>query len=414
MEWILLYFKQLCNSDLLIIFICISSAILIAHYSKHFFTAKLRKYFQHYHDISESMLNTSLFFLIASGISWLLLLLCDEWYKLSNIYDPILDNARQINMYVALIVLLYYLYFLHKKISLSTFLIFFVLFIVAIISSLNISDKITHILNEYYITVHGYKITLYLFLKEILIVCIALWIVDTIILIVRSYFKSINKIEGNTKELLSKVLEVVLYSVAILSILNSLGVDLTSITVISGALGIGLAVGLQQITANFISGIILLAEKTIKVGDLIELPSGKLGTIKRLAARYTLIEGLDGREVMIPNSDFITTKIVNLTFSDNKFCVSFNIVIDYKEDIDSSIALMIETIKKYPKCLDDREISCYIENFLDYGVSICLNFWIYDVVEGIEKLRGEAMQLILRALKENGIKVAGLAKHVKV
>jgi small-conductance mechanosensitive channel len=408
MKWFLPYLKQPGSFEfnLLIVFICIFISIIIAHYSKHFLTAKLRKYFHHYHDISESVLRTSLFLLMASGISWLLLLFCGEWYSFSNIDNIVLYTARQISMYVALIVLLYYLHSLHKKISFFTFLIFSTLFLVAIISSLNISDQITKILNEYYVILHGYKITLYLFLKEIFIICIALWIVDTIILVVRNYFHSINKIESNTKELLSKGLEVVLYSIAILTILNSLGVDLTSITVISGALGVGLAVGLQQITANFISGIILLAEKTIKVGDLIELPNGTLGTIKDLSARYTLIRGLDGREVMIPNADFITTKIVNLTFSDNKFCISFNITVDYEEDIDEVIALMIKTIKKYPKCLSRHEVLCYIENFLDYGVKICLNFWINNATDGIEKLKGEAMQLILRTFKENNVKVA--------
>ena len=414
MDWILPYLKLSIDFDLLTVFICILGAVLIAHYSKHFLTRKLRLYFHHYHDISEAMLRNSLFFLLAAGISWLLLLFCAEWYDLSGIDNPILDDARQINMYFALIVLFYYLYSLHKKISFFTFLIFFVMFAVAIISSLNISESLIQILNNYYIIFRGYKITLYLFLKEMLVICVALWGVNTIILVVRSYFKSINKIEDNTKELLSKGLEVLLYSIAILTILNSLGVDLTSITVISGALGVGIAVGLQQITANFISGIILLAEKTIAVGDLIELPNGKLGTIKQLAARYTLIEGLDGREVMTPKADFITTKIVNLTFSDNKFCISFIVAVDYREDIDQVIPLMMKTIKKHPKCLPDHEVVCYIENFLDHGVSISSNFWINDALDGIEQIKGETMQLILKAFKAHDIKVATAVRYVKV
>jgi small-conductance mechanosensitive channel len=414
MDHILPNFKFLLDFNVLTIFICILGAIAIAHYSKHFLTNKLRLYFHHYHDISEAMLRNSLFFLLASGVSWLFLLFCAEWYDLSGIDNPILDDARQINMYFALIVLFYYLYSLHKKISFFTFLIFFIMLAVAIVSSLDISASLIKILKGYYIIFHGYKITLYLFLKEIFFICVAFWVVNTVILVVRSYFKSINKIESNTKELLNKALEVLLYSIAILTILNSLGVDLTSITVISGALGVGIAVGLQQITANFISGIILLAEKTIVVGDLIELPNGKLGTIKQLASRYTLIEGIDGREVMIPNADFITTKIVNLTFSDNKFCIAFNVVVDYKEDIDKVILLMIETIKKHPKCVSDHKVECYIENFLEYGVSICLNFWIENALDGIDQLKGTGMSLVLKAFKENNIKVATAIKYVKV
>ncbi len=414
MDHILPNFKLLLDIDALIIFACVTSGMLIAHYSKHFLTSKLRLYFNHYHEISESILKTSLFFLLAVGISWFLLFLFTEWYDLLNISNPLLDDARQVNMYVALIVLFYYLYSIHKKISFFTFLLFFAIFFVAIVSSLEIGDLVTKFLNKYYIVLHGYKITLYLFLKEGLFISIALWAVNTTTLVFRSYFKSVKKIEDNTKELLSKGLEVLLYSVAIFTILNSLGVDLTSITVISGALGVGLAVGLQQITANFISGIILLAEKTIKVGDLIELPNGKLGTIKELAARYALIEGLDGREVMIPNADFITTKIVNLTFSDNKFCIAFSVVVDYKEDTDRVIALMIKTIKSYKKCLSDHEILCYVDNFLDYGVSINLNFWIENALDGIDQLKGEGMNLILKAFKKNNIKVATAIKYVKV
>jgi small-conductance mechanosensitive channel len=404
MNAILNFLTEMYEQGIVPVIICIAIAFGIATKTYSFFLQKAQHHLPKQKDIPETLFKKELFLLIMAVSSWFLLFLCSELYELRGVSKPIIYIAGQVSMYLSFIILLYYTYSLHRKVSLFTFWIFFSVLTIAFVSSLEIGPAIVKILEKYYFTVHSYKISLYLVLKEILIVCIALWLIDTISLVFRSYLKSIKDIEGNTKELFSKIVEIILYSIAVFTIMNSLGIDLTSLTVISGAIGVGLAVGLQKISANFISGIIILMEKTIKVGDLVELPNGVLGHVKQLAARYTLLEGKDGREIMIPNADFITSQITNFTYSSNKFCITIVVTINYDSDADQALKIMTEAAKTHPKCLVDENISCYISNLTEQGVQLTLNFWIGNVLEGTYYTKGEVMMTILDKFKKYKIK----------
>ncbi|MFK7911054.1 MAG: mechanosensitive ion channel family protein, partial [Akkermansiaceae bacterium] len=158
----------------------------------------------------------------------------------------------------------------------------------------------------------GDRISAYRALKSIFIIIASLWIAGVVSHFVNRKISGISKMRSGNKALVSKMLQVVIYVVVFMVATHALGINVAALAVLGGTIGIGIGFGLQKITSNFISGMILLFEKSIEAGDLIELQGGVLGYVRQTHARYTLIETLDGKEVMVPNEDFIINHVTNL------------------------------------------------------------------------------------------------------
>ena len=157
------------------------------------------------------------------------------------------------------------------------------------------------------------KFSAYLIIQGILIIATLLWLTGILSDIAAKFVKKIPGINSNNRNLITKGLQILIYFIAFQVGMNFLGIDLTALAVFSGALGIGIGFGLQKITSNFISGIIILFEKTVQNDDLIELNDGTLGFIRNTGSRASLIETYDGKEVMVPNEDLITNRVINYT-----------------------------------------------------------------------------------------------------
>ena len=182
-----------------------------------------------------------------------------------------------------------------------------------------------------------------------------------------------------------------------------LGIDLKVLAIFSGAIGIGIGFGLQKITSNFISGLILLFEKSVKSDDLVELASGAYGFVRHIGARYTLVATHEGKEIMVPNEDFITGRVTNCTFSNKKGRIEISIGISYESDIEKAMDLILESAKEYSGCLDDPGPSCFLREFADSAINCVLFFWVLDVREGILKHKSNIMRSIWRKFKEHDI-----------
>ena len=184
-----------------------------------------------------------------------------------------------------------------------------------------------------------------------------------------------------------------------------IGLDLTTLTVFGGALGIGLGFGLQKIASNFISGLILLLERSVEQDDLIELPDGTSGFVRRSSARYTLIETFDGKEILIPNEDFITNRVTNWTLSSTKARIQINLGVAYGSDIEQAQELILQAAREHPRCIEDPEPQCFLLNFGDSSVDFTLLFWVENVVDGRWAPQSEVMFAIWRKFREHGIEI---------
>jgi len=250
-----------------------------------------------------------------------------------------------------------------------------------------------------------FSISPYKILKGMAILATFLWIGSTVATSAEKRINTLQHLRASNRELLSKAVTLLIYFVFIVVALDMIGVDLTAFTVVGGAIGIGIGFGLQKIASNFISGIILLAEKSIELDDLVELSGGVQGVVKHTAARYTLIETFDGKEVMVPNEDFVTQQVINWTLTNNKGRVEILIGVSYGADLDLVRTVLLETAKEHPRCCATPEPQCYLENFGDSSINFSLFFWVEDVTVGRKEPKSDVQFSIWRKFAAQGIEI---------
>lgn len=251
----------------------------------------------------------------------------------------------------------------------------------------------------------NFKITLYAAIKALLSVVVIFWITSIVVEFSDKRILSMKKMRVANKALIQKILQIIIYLVAFLITLNILGINLTSLTVLSGALGIGLGFGLQKIASNFASGMILLLERSLKPGDLLELEDGTFGWVRKSTSRATLIETIDGKEVLVPNEEFITKQVTNWTLSNNKARITIEFGVSYECDIERARDLALEAVHEHPRYLKTPEAVCWLDKFGDSSVDFFLYFWIEDINLGMRNVKSEVLFSIWKKFKENNIEI---------
>jgi len=280
---------------------------------------------------------------------------------------------------------------------------------VGLLGYFDLLDPIRKILESDRLTfkIGAAEVSFYSILSGMFGIVFLLWTASLISGIVEKSIGRLNWLEANNRALLTKALQVVLYFVLFMVTLDLLGIDLTAFAVFGGALGVGLGLGLQKVTANFISGIILLVEKSVKNGDLVDLGSGISGIVRHTGTRYTLIDTGDGREIMVPNDDFISSRVTNWTYSNKGVQVEIRVNVAYGTDIDLAQNIMRDAARAHPCCSPSHAVNCYLQEFAGEGISFMLSFWIDDIIcDGRVKPRSDVMLAIVCAFKDKGIEIA--------
>ena len=214
-------------------------------------------------------------------------------------------------------------------------------------------------------------------------------------------------VDVQTRELAAKALELLVFAIVGLLLLNILGLDLTTLAVFGGALGVGLGFGLQQIASNFISGIIILLERSLKVGDYIELEDGRTGILRELNMRSSTLETYDGKEIMVPNEKFITTRFVNWTRADPRQRYEVPFVVTYDTDLHKVVPLIEKAISSHPTVLQEPEkVSCELKKFGDFGAHFSVKFWVNGIDDGPNNFTSDVHFLVWDALQKGKIKLA--------
>lgn len=249
------------------------------------------------------------------------------------------------------------------------------------------------------------EITLYRVLKSVLMIITIFWATSIVIGFSEARIKGFKRIKASNKAIMSKIVQIFLYFLAFVFILGFVGIDLTALTVLGGAIGIGIGFGLQKITSNFISGLILLFEKSIEIDDLVEVNDNVYGFIRHIGARYTLVETFEGKEVMIPNEDFITNSVTNWTFSNSKGRIEIKLGVSYKSDIEKAQKLILEAATEHPRCTDEPAPVCYLRQFGDSSVDFVLFLWVDDVTLGRFEAQSEVMMSIWKKFAANCIEI---------
>jgi small-conductance mechanosensitive channel len=215
----------------------------------------------------------------------------------------------------------------------------------------------------------------------------------------------IDELTPSLRVLIGKILRIVIILLAVLVAMSGLGIDLTALTVLSGAVGVGIGFGLQKVVSNFISGIIILMDESIKPGDTISLGE-TFGWIRELRARFVSVVTRDGREFLIPNEDFITREVINWSFSDEYVRLDVPFGVSYDSDPHEVTRLAIEASAALERVDSTfRPPVCWLTAFGDSSLDFLLRFWIRDPQQGLTNIRGKVLLALWDTFKENGIAI---------
>ena len=205
--------------------------------------------------------------------------------------------------------------------------------------------------------------------------------------------------------LLGKILRIALVVLAVTIAMQSVGINLTALTVLSGAVGVGIGFGLQKVVSNFISGMIILLDESIKPGDTITVGE-TFGWIRELRARFVSVVTRDGREYLIPNEDFITTQVINWSFSDRYVRLDVPFGVAYDSDPHQVVDIAVAAAASVDRVVANyRPPVCWMTEFGDSSINFLLRFWIEDPQQGLTNIRGQVMMALWDAFKENDIKI---------
>ncbi len=241
--------------------------------------------------------------------------------------------------------------------------------------------------------------------------------------IARAIERRVMKIESlapSTRIGIAKFSQFFLIGLGILLGINAAGVDLTALTVLTGAIGLGLGFGLQAITSNFVSGFVLLLDKSIKPGDVISF-TGHTGTstenfgwVQELRGRYVVVRDRDGVETLVPNQNLITNSVINWSYSDQRVRLRLPVLISYEDDPELALELLVKAASSHPRILKDPPPVSRLLAFDDYGMRLEARFWIRDPMNGVNNVRSDINRVIWRIFREHGIKIPVAQREIRI
>jgi small-conductance mechanosensitive channel len=194
--------------------------------------------------------------------------------------------------------------------------------------------------------------------------------------------------------------------------MSAVGINLSALAIFSGAAGVGIGFGLQKIVANFISGIILLVDKSVKPGDLVTIGDNS-GRISAMKTRYISVAAGDGREFLIPNEDLVTQRVTNWTYTDKNTLVKVTFSTNYEADPRLVCKLAIETASRIERALKSKPPNCLLTEFAEAGMKFSLTFWIADPSD-MDSMKSEVMLSLWEAFKREGIRVPYPVREIRV
>ncbi len=211
-------------------------------------------------------------------------------------------------------------------------------------------------------------------------------------------------LDNTTKAVIAKVIRITMLFIAIFIALPMAGIDVTTLSIFGGALGVGLGFGLQKIASNYVSGFIVLLERSLRIGDVITVDN-KRGEVQAIESRYTVIKGSDGVETILPNEKLITETVQHHTYSDPKVSVVISVFVSYESEVDRACDLLVEIARGHKRVIPDPAPIARVKQLGDNGIELELTVWIADPAVGEADLKSVIFKDLLRRFREGGIEI---------
>lgn len=279
----------------------------------------------------------------------------------------------------------------------------------SIIGQLN---PVVEALDSVSIVLGGLRLTPLLLIKFGALLLLALWLTNLASNFIEGRITRSSDLTPSIQVLLVKMIRIGLMVFAITIAISTVGIDLSALAVFTGAVGVGIGIGLQKIVANFVSGIILLADKSVKPGDLVTIGDSS-GRISAMKTRYISVAAGDGREFLIPNEDLVTQKVVNWTYTDKNTLVKVGFGTNYDADPRLVCKLAVDIAAAAPRAIKSKPPNCILTEFAEAGMKFSLTFWIADP-DGMDGVKSEVMLALWDAFKREGIRVPYPVREIRI
>lgn len=211
-----------------------------------------------------------------------------------------------------------------------------------------------------------------------------------------------------------RIAKALLTVLAILISLSLVGIDMTALSVFTGALGVGLGLGLQKIASNYVSGFIILLDRSIRIGNMIQLDASTGGAVSQITTRYTVLRNAAGIEFIVPNENLVSNVVQNQSYSDSRVRVATTIGVAYSTDLEMAMGLMREAAAAHPRVLADPAPAVTLQRFGDSSIDLELGFWIEDPESGIGNVRSDINFSVWRAFRERGVEIPFPQREVRL
>ncbi len=257
------------------------------------------------------------------------------------------------------------------------------------------------------------RISVFLIIQAIvtvvITVVIALWIARAI----ESRVMGAAHWDSSLRAVFIKLLRVILLALAVLIALPAVGIDITVLSVFGGALGVGLGFGMQKIASNYVSGFIILLDRSIRIGDMVTIDH-RQGVVSQLNTRFTVVRSLDGTEAIIPNEGLITGTVINHSLSDKRVLLRLPLQISYASPPALALDLLTKIGREHPRALKEPQAGAFVTGFGDNGIALELCVWISDPEAGQIQLRSELFMRIWQTFNDNGIQIPYPQREIRI
>jgi small-conductance mechanosensitive channel len=238
-------------------------------------------------------------------------------------------------------------------------------------------------------------------LTAIIVLVLALWLSSVI---ESRLLRSSSNLDFSLRKIAANATRALLLFVGLLFALSAAGIDLTAIGVLGGAIGVGIGFGMQKLAANYVSGFVILAERSLRIGDIVKV-DGFEGRISDIKMRYTVIQALDGREAIVPNEILIGQRVENSSLADPKMRLQTTLQVAYATDLDALLPQLVEAINEVPRVLADPAPMVHLSKFAADGLELSLYFWIGDPENGQNNVHSDVNLALLRRLNQLGVEI---------
>lgn len=273
--------------------------------------------------------------------------------------------------------------------------------------------QIIQVLEDVQFSIGKNPVNLLIILQGMFTVVITIFVALWLSRMLENRLMNTTHVSMNMRVVLVKLVRIVFIFLAVLIALSAVGLDITLLSVFGGALGVGLGFGLQKIASNYVSGFIILLDKSMSIGDVMTVET-HYGVVKDMRSRYTTLRKLDGTEVIIPNEMMITQVVINHTSAQHKARIQMPIQVAYDSDLDVAMRILKEVATEHARTLKDDNIFVLIKGFGESGIDLTLNFWIADPEEGSAILQSELYHRIWQLFKQHAIVIPYPQREIRM